>query len=331
MAIRPTSTVIVTGGNTGLGYECAKTIAAARQNWHVVIASRDATKSAEAAQRTIGETGNTYIEAMPLDLASLASIRAFSQAFAARDDLPPLHSIVCNAGTQVARGIAYTDDGFEKMFGVNHLGHFLLVNLLLPHMLAPARIVVVSSGTHDPDSLDGRFNPPDYRGARVLAWPEQAGVSSLSGIRRYATSKLCNIFFTYELARRLQGQASDTEPMITANAYDPGATPGTGLIRDHRTIVRTLWTSPIVHRLLQAFGARIYDVHTSGRAMARLVLDSQLANSSGKYFHVMEETPSSHESYDRAKAAELWETSVELVKLAPNETILQPTALWQEA
>ena len=112
MAIRPTSTVIVTGGNTGLGYECAKTIAAARQNWHVVIASRDATKSAEAAQRTIGETGNTYIEAMPLDLASLASIRAFSQAFAARDDLPPLHSIVCNAGTQVARGIAYTDDGF---------------------------------------------------------------------------------------------------------------------------------------------------------------------------------------------------------------------------
>lgn len=315
--------VIVTGGNAGLGYECAKTIAAASQDWHVVIASRNAATSAAAVQRMISETGNTHIEAMPLDLASLASVHAFSQAWAARDDLPPLHSVVCNAGVQVARGITYTTDGFETMFGVNHLGHFLLVNLLLPHMLAPARIVVVSSGTHDPATLDGRFTPPDYRGARALAWPEQGGTSSLSGIRRYATSKLCNIFFTYELARRLQAHGSDTESLITANAYDPGATPGTGLVRDYSPILRRLWTSPIIRRLLQAFGARIYDVHTSGRAMARLVLDPQLATISGNYFHVMEETPSSQESYDRAKAAELWETSADLVKLAPNETLLK--------
>jgi len=80
--------VIVTGGNAGLGYECARTIAAS-QDWHVVIASRNAAKAAEAVQRIIGETGNPHIEAMPLDLASLASVRAFSQAWAARDDLHP--------------------------------------------------------------------------------------------------------------------------------------------------------------------------------------------------------------------------------------------------
>jgi len=207
----------------------------------------------------------------------------------------------------------------------------LLVNLLLPHMLAPARIVVVSSGTHDPATLDGRFIPPDYRGARALAWPEQGGIPRLSGIRRYATSKLCNIFFAYELARRLQAHAIDTEPLITANAYDPGATPGTGLVREHSPMVRGLWASPIVRRLLQALGMRIYDVHISGRAMARLVLDPQLAHRTGKYFHVMEETPSSQESYDRAKAAELWETSADLVKLAPGESFFQPVAALQEA
>ncbi|MBC8077832.1 MAG: SDR family NAD(P)-dependent oxidoreductase, partial [Chloroflexales bacterium] len=125
-----TKTVIVTGGNAGLGYACASTIAAANQGWHIIVASRDASRGATAVQQLRRDTGVPTIDAMTLDLASLASVRAFTDAFRARA-LPPLQAIVCNAGTQVLRGTSYTSDGFETTFGVNHLGHFLLVNLLL--------------------------------------------------------------------------------------------------------------------------------------------------------------------------------------------------------
>lgn len=315
-------TVIITGGNTGLGYQCARTIAADR-SWHVVIVSRDARRGSTAAEQLIAETGNPCIEALSLDLASLASVRAFADTYVDKS-LPPLRALVCNAGIQVAQGITYTVDGFETMFGVNHLGHFLLVHLLLRQLTAPARIVVVSSGTHDPDSPDGRFNAPVYRTAPSLAWPQRPGAPQMIGIRRYATSKLCNLLFAYELDRRLRAAGLSTPAQsITVNAYDPGATPGTGLVRQYPALVRALWTAPLTARLLRTLGLRVYDPATTGAAMAQLVLDPALESVSGRYFHVHSEATSSHESHDSAKAQELWAASVAMVRLVPDETLLR--------
>src|SRR5918993_1286355 len=165
-------TVVVTGGNAGLGYECAKGIAAAGPEWRVVLAVPSHEKGERAARAIAEETGNPNVEAMGLDLASLASVRSFARELARRNDLLPLRALVCNAGLQVVSGTTYTEDGFEESFGVNHLAHLLLVNLVLWQLEAPARIVFVSSGTHDPERRTG-MPAPRYRGARALAYPER--------------------------------------------------------------------------------------------------------------------------------------------------------------
>lgn len=316
-------TVVITGGNTGLGYQCAKTIAVSGQPWHIVIASRDTAKAAKAVEQLKSETAHEQISAMRLDLASLDSIRAFAREFAA-STLPSLHAIVCNAGVHLSGGVTYTQDGFETTFGVNHLGHFLLVNLLLRSLIAPARIVFISSGTHDPATPDGRWNRPDYQNAYRLAWPEKDGGRPLPGIRRYSTSKLCNIYCTYELARRLEAEGlSTTEHPITVNAYDPGPNPETGLTRDYPRFIQSLLRSATFRPLLSAITGDFSTIETSGGFMASLVVNPALEQTTGKYYHIQHEMPSSQESYDRAKARELWESSVELVKLAPEETPLR--------
>src|SRR5258708_38656963 len=138
--------------------------------WYIILGSRDQPRAEQAVSTLKNRTGNERIEWISLNLASLDSVRAFARNIVARE-LPPLRAIICNAGLQVVSGTTYTQDGFETTFGVNCLGHFLLVNLLLRSLVAPARIVFVSSDTHDPEyrSLMNRFlglNPPRYRDAR---------------------------------------------------------------------------------------------------------------------------------------------------------------------
>ncbi len=337
MTIHPharSQTIILTGGTSGLGYACARTIAASHPDWYLIIASRNQRQGTQAVNTLKHQTGNEQIEWMPLDLASLASVRAFAKDFAARD-LPPLHAVICNAGLQVVSGTTYTQDGFEMTFGVNCLGHFLLVNLLLRHLVAPARIVFVSSGSHRPESSSTFMSrmigtkPPRYRDARALAWPEQYPDAQerhespkVVGMRRYSTSKLCDVFYAYELSRRLQSQGYSTpEHPITVNAFDPGPTPGTRLSRDAGAFGRFAW-NVLMPRLRFAM-PHMQSLDASGKALTRLVLDPALKGISGKYFAGMEEQASSEESYDRQKAAELWETSAEVVKLQPSETILR--------
>jgi light-dependent protochlorophyllide reductase len=305
-------TVVITGGNHGLGFECARQIAADR-SWHVLLACRDLEKGNTAVRKLVDESGNPTISCLQLDLGSLSSVRQFVENLKVQQ-LPPLQALVCNAGTQVVQGTRYTSDGFEETFGVNHLGHFLLTNLVLPQMTQSARIVIVSSGTHDPEKLEGRFGAPSYQGAEKLAYPQKADVQ-LSGMQRYTTSKLCNMLFAYELVRRL---AANGLSNITVNAYDPGAVPGTGLTREYNPVVKALLRAL---RVFGLFGLRIYSPTTSGAAMARLVLDPALAGVSGKYFRGKDkdEAISSKESYSSDKAAELWETSVSLVKLSSEE------------
>ncbi len=219
-------------------------------------------------------------------------------------------------------------------FGVNCLGHFLLVNLLLPHLVAPARIVFVSSDAHDPEYQSSlhRFvgiNPPRYRDARALAWPEHYPEAEESnetpqkvGMRRYSTSKLCDVFYAYELARRLEAHGYSTpEHPITVNAFNPGPTPGTGLARDAGAFEHFGWN--VLLPLMRPLFPDMSTPEAVAKGLAHLVLDPALEHTTGKYFEGMNERASSQESYDQHKAAELWEASAELVQLQPSETILQ--------
>jgi NAD(P)-dependent dehydrogenase (short-subunit alcohol dehydrogenase family) len=156
---------VITGASSGLGLECARALLRSDPSWHVVLPVRDAGRGAEAI-RQLGEPRRCTV--MPMDLASLTSVRAFVENVRAAG-LPPLHAIVCNAGVQLS-GTEWTEDGVEMTFGVNHLGHFALAQGLLDELTHPARIVVVSSGTHDPSKHTG-MPDPGYTSAADLAHP----------------------------------------------------------------------------------------------------------------------------------------------------------------
>ena len=305
---------MITGGNAGLGYACAAALlsGAGGGPWHVVLACRDPARAAAAVDR-LASPGR--VEAMALDLASLASTQAFAADLAGRlaaGTLPPLHALACNAGVQSGTERSTTADGFESTFGVNHLGHFLLVDLLRPALAPPARVLVVSSGTHDPAQKTG-VPAPAWTDPAALARGELGPAAATDGPfkrgqRLYSTSKLANLYFTYELARRLP-------PGVTANAFDPGLMPGTGLIRNAPAPIRFIGTHvlprviPLARRILFA---NIHTVEESGAALARLLTDPALAGTTGKYFEGVREIRSSAESYDDARAADLWRASAAL-------------------
>jgi NAD(P)-dependent dehydrogenase (short-subunit alcohol dehydrogenase family) len=218
--------------------------------------------------------------------------------------------MVCNAGVQSWTKRSFTADGFEATFGVNHLGHFLLVNALLPILSAPARIVVVASGVHDPANNWG-LPAPAWNDTAALSRGE-LGASAAGdkpfarGQRLYTTSKLANIYFTHALAHRVPSR-------VTANAFDPGLTPGTGLTREAPAPIRFIAkyilprAIPLLRRSYK--NSNIHTIEESGHSMARLLTDPTLAGTTGKYFQEQREVRSSSESYDEARAAELWQSS----------------------
>jgi NAD(P)-dependent dehydrogenase (short-subunit alcohol dehydrogenase family) len=299
----PTRTAIITGANSGLGLECARWLLAADPSWHVVLAVRDPARGAGAAQR-LGAGKRCTV--MQLDLASLRSVRGFIDAQRG-SGLPPIRAVVCNAGVQVVSGAQTTADGYEITFGVNHLGHFALVCGLLDALIAPARVVVVSSGTHDPARFTGMPHPR-YTSAADLAHPP-GKLTAEEGRRRYTTSKLCNLLFTYELDRRLAHGAQ----AVTVNAFDPGMMPGSGLGRDYPPLQRFAW-----RYVLPAlrFLPGVNTIRASGRHLAALATDPRFDGVTGMYFEASKPALSSADSYDIGTARELWETSERLLTQA---------------
>jgi NAD(P)-dependent dehydrogenase (short-subunit alcohol dehydrogenase family) len=188
-------TAIVTGGNAGIGAETARVLA--MRGCHVILACRDATRAAAAAQQMTG-----HVEPMDLDLASLASVRAFAQAFKAKHS--SLHLLILNAGLMAPQERMETADGFEVQLGTNHLGHFLLVQLLLDVLQssAPARVISVSSEGHRLGKLD--FDDMNWE-------------HSYKRWYAYGRSKLANILLARELQRRYGDKG------ITAVSLHPGA------------------------------------------------------------------------------------------------------------
>ena len=314
-------TVIITGGNSGLGYYCAEKLAN-NPEWYVVIACRNSTKAQQAVDKIKASSNSQQIETLPLDLASFDSIRAFAEQFSDRD-LPPLKAIVCNAGVQFIQRQTYTENGFDTTFAVNHLGHFLLVNLLLKQLVAPARIVFVSSDTHDSSKTTG-MPAPYWRNPQLMAHPEQDPVlkgKSIGTIGRtaYTTSKLCNILCAYELSRRLQEGTSTESRSITVNVFNPGLMPGSGLAEDYTPTAKFVWNN--ILPVLSKFIPNVNTMQQAGKALARLVEDPELANVTGKYFSGFKAIDSSTESYDRDKAKQLWDASIKLAQLQAEETI----------
>ncbi len=312
--------VLVTGGNSGIGFECARKLAAER--WHVVIASRNRDASAVAARRIAEESGHDAVSAMSLDLGSIESVRELALKIEAAN--VPLGALVCNAGVQLSGEGRRSTDGFELTFAVNHLGHFLLTNLLLRRLARNdhARIVVVASGVHDPKIRTG-MPKPRITDVRALATLD----GDFDGRLAYVHSKLCNVWFTYELVRRLEGAGLGR---ITVNAFDPGLVPGSGLAREYPTALRFLWNRvlPGMARVLSPVVAGINPAPKAGAALARLVLEPALASVSGKYFpsHTRwREAPSSDASYDADRARVLWEESVRMTRLTPEESPLLVT------
>ena len=194
------TTFLITGGNTGIGL--STDTALARDGGRVYIACRSAAAGEAAVERIKTASGSADVRLLMLDLASLSSVRACAAEFLALDE--PLHVLVNNAGVGGQRGLSA--DGFELHFAVNHLGHFALTQLLLERLTASgpgARVVNVSSEAH--------YNARGIDFAAV-----RRRTATFAGAREYAVSKLCNVLFTQELARRLDAT------LVTSYALHPG-------------------------------------------------------------------------------------------------------------
>lgn len=190
---------IVTGGNSGIGYETVRILA--QRGAHVILAARNAIKGEEAVAKILSENPSANVETQPLDLADLSSIGEFAGAFKERGI--PLDFLINNAGIMaVPKGT--TVDGFELQFGVNHLGHFALTGLLIANLLTQSggRIVNVASNAH----RQGRLNFYDLQSTHRYG-----------RMRAYAQSKLANLVFTAELDRRLRRAKKDDTLSVAAH------------------------------------------------------------------------------------------------------------------
>jgi retinol dehydrogenase 12 len=288
MSINPPRVALITGGNSGIGSATVRKLTA--RGFHVIMASRNQQTSAQAIARLKAEQPNASVESIPLDLASFASVRQCAAAFQAKGY--PLHVLINNAGGSIkGKQAQFTADGFEMTFGTNHLGHFLLTNLLLDDLKrsAPARVITVSSQRHIPGYGGGK-------GAQ-FDWDNLKGEKFYDPATFYNNSKLANVWFTYELQRRLAGSG------VTSNAVCPGFVPQA--IGDRRT---SPFDRLLYRRILPLMPfARTLDQASSSYVMA--ATDPQWEGVGGKFITDGKERLSSDESYDEAKARKLWELS----------------------
>lgn len=276
---------IVTGANTGIGLETAAALV--NQGATVVLACRDEAKANAAIADIAARGGKGKAVFLPLDLASLQTVRDFAGTF--RQRFPRLDVLVNNAGIMPGKR-QVTCDGFEMIFGVNHLGHYLLTRELLGLLKqsAPARIVVVASTMHH----RGRVNFGDLQSETKYG---PMGV--------YSNSKLANVLFTYALARRLEGSG------LTANSLHPGVV-RTQIIQkqigDYPAILR-----PLALPILPFFLSPAQGAHTS----VYLASSPEVEGISGKYFVRCKPARSSVHSHDVTTQEKLWEISARLTGL----------------
>jgi len=286
-------TIIVTGGNSGIGYEAAKQFA--RKGARVVLACRDMEKARAAIAAITGAQRGAALEAMQLDLANLASIRNFASAFLAQ---PGALHVLCNNAGVMALPYRKTADGFEMQFGTNHLGHFALTGLLLERLLATpqARVVNISSGAHRFGSI--RFDDLQWeRGYRKWA--------------AYGQSKLANLLFTYELQRKLAATGANQISVACHPGYAATNLQTAGPRMEGSTWMESL--SELANRIA-AQSAAMGTLPTLYAATAPDVRGGDYIGPDGlgELWGHPKKVQSNRRSHDTAAAAKLWEISERL-------------------
>jgi retinol dehydrogenase-12 len=279
--------VLVTGANSGIGLETAAGLAALGAT--VVMAARSPAKGEAAVADVRARTGNQAVELGVLDLSSFASIRAFAAWFLERHER--LDVLVNNAGLMLSER-RETAEGFEEMFGVNHLGHFLLTDLLLDRLKAsaPSRVVVLSSTAH-------RYVP------RGLRRDDLQSTRRFRGFPTYCRSKLANLHFARELARRLDGTG------VTVNAVHPGS------INSHFAA-----DTAVLGRVMGVVGRVVLRTPAVGARTPILLASStepRIADSTGGYWSRGRRWRPSRAARRDDTARWLWEESERLVAAHP--------------
>jgi len=266
---------LVTGGSSGIGK--ATCLELARMGATVILGCRNKDRGEGARAEIVRASGNETVGLMCSDLSSRRQVRALAEEFLRR--YQRLDVLINNAAT-VPRHRSLTEDGLETQLAVNHLAPFLLTKLLLEILRrsAPSRVIVVSSGMHRTASLD---------------FDSLQAEKSYRPMRHYALTKLLNIYFTYELARRLDGSG------VTANCLSPGFT-ATDLGRDLSLFYR--WAVKLF----------AHSKEKGARTCVYLASSAELKNITGKYFNKMKAARTSASSYDQDIARRLWEISGQL-------------------
>ena len=273
---------MVTGATNGIGRATAEGLA--KLGATVVVAGRNREKAEATVAGIRQATGNPAVEMMVADFASLEEVRRLAEQFRSRYDR--LHVLVNNAGLWTAER-AISKEGYEQTFAVNHLAPFLLTNLLLDVLKAnaPARVVNVSSRAH----WSGRIDFDDLQSE-----------NHYSGWACYANSKLANVLFTNELARRLQGTG------VTANSLHPGVV-ATGLFNGQR------WLFGLLLKLVKPF---FITSEQGARTCVYLAASPEVEGVSGRYFVNCREAPISPAAQEEHAAKRLWQVSERLTGLA---------------
>ncbi|MEJ7604117.1 MAG: SDR family oxidoreductase [Kofleriaceae bacterium] len=281
MADLANKTFIITGANAGIGKITALELA--RQGAHVILACRSKDKTLAVIEDIKRATSNSKVEFVPLDLGDLASVRACAESILARKI--PIHGLINNAGLGGQRG--QTKDGFELQFGTNHLGHYLFTRMLLERIKesGEARIVNVSSKSH--------------YAAKGIDWTTlQSPTRTVTAMKEYAVSKLSNVLFTKELARRLEGTN------VSTYAVHPGV------------VATEIWKRvPGPFRwLMKKF---MITPEKGAEASLRCATAPELAKQTGLYYDVGgKETRPSRLADDAELAKTLWARSAEWTGLS---------------
>ncbi|MEA5576752.1 protochlorophyllide reductase [Anabaena sp. UHCC 0451] len=314
------STVIITGTSSGVGLYAAKALAATGQ-WHVIMACRNLQKTEEAAQ-SVGIAKDSYT-IIHLDLASLNSVRQFVTDF--RNTGRSLDALVCNAAIYMPliKEPLYSPDGYELSVATNHLGHFLLCNLILEDLqksaAAEPRLVILGTVTHNPNELGGKIPPrPDLGELKGFEAGFKAPCTMIDGkkfepVKAYKDSKVCNVLTMRELHRRYHESTG-----ITFSSLYPGCVATTPLFRNHYPLFQKLF--PLFQKYIT--GGFVSE-ELAGQRVAAVVADPEY-NQSGMYWswgnRQKKEGKSfvqqvSNEASDDDKAEKMWELSAKLVGL----------------
>lgn len=316
-------TVIITGGNRGIGFSACRQLASTN-DWNIILACRSRIKAEQAILSIPISDGRENIEIEELDLADFKSIKAFSKKII--DSKRSINVLACNAGIQLSSTpvgkdgspVKRTNDGFEATVGVNHIGHFYLIQLLLGVLKKQrgSRVVVVGSGVHNPEEAGGNVGSKATLGdMQGFTGGFREGISMVDGgeydaDKAYKDSKLCNVMTALELSRRLKAERTD----VTCNVMNPGLIPTTGLFRELNPVFVFLFT------LLTRYVFKVaVPVEEGGRRLAFMISDPSLQGVSGQYFTGKAGKPEfepyapSKEASDVKKAKLFWELSSRLL------------------